>query len=423
MLSINKAYFWIFIYMMISQLLAPTLFKSADELGVLFMFVIIALDLAINRNFKRYNGLFLVVGIMSFYAIYSMTALNFNIKSAIVHDFIIELKPFVAFFIGYAFAPRFTTKQKQILKGITIVMVVLLMIIFITGLTDLLLKHIAYFGSTAFILFLIYMFCGVKKDGTISRNDFGTAIFILAIGLLCTRSKYYGEAVMALFMFLLYKPGTFRKISHKQVLIMLCVVGAVLAVSWSKINYYFLTGNNDTFDADTVHTFARPELYGGMILLLFDYPLLGSGLASYATFASAPSVNYSLVYAKYDLNQIFGLSEQYYAFICDAFYASLAQFGLIGIGLFIYFFVWIYQKLRLTLHSEGKYIFSVGVLVIIYVLIENVGGTFFTQSGGLLSMMILGQITGKYRLTTKEDKQEILNSDYPNNNDNNKQQI
>ncbi len=420
MLSINKAYFWIFIYLMFAQILSLVFFKSADELSVMFMFIIIALDLAINRNFKRYKGLYLVVGIMSFYAIYSMTALKFNIKSAIIKDFIIELKPFVAFFIGYAFAPRFTTKQKQILKGISLSLLVVLIIILATGLTKEVLFHIACFGSITFILFLVYLLCSVKKDGTISRNDLLTGIFILAIGLLCTRSKYYGEAVMALFMLTLYKPGTFRKISYKQVLIALCVVGAVIAVAWSKISYYFLTGNSDTIDVDTIQTFARPALYGGMFLILLDYPLLGSGLASFATYASSPSVNYSLVYAKYDLNLVFGLSEQYYEFICDAFYATMAQYGLIGICLFIYFFVWIFQKLRLVLHTEGKYVFAVGVLVITYVLIENVGGTFFTQSGGLMSMIILGQITGKYRTTTKAEKETILNSDYPNNNDNNK---
>ena len=51
MLSLSRAYFWIFIYMLLAQILAPALFKSADELGVLFMAMLIALDLAINRDF------------------------------------------------------------------------------------------------------------------------------------------------------------------------------------------------------------------------------------------------------------------------------------------------------------------------------------------------------------------------------------
>ena len=71
MLSLSRAYFWIFFYMLIAQIMAPTLFKSADELGVLFMAMLIALDLTINRDYKRYLGLFGVVAVMAVYAVYS----------------------------------------------------------------------------------------------------------------------------------------------------------------------------------------------------------------------------------------------------------------------------------------------------------------------------------------------------------------
>ena len=99
-------------------------------------------------------------------------------------------------------------------------------------------------------------------------------------------------------------------------------------------------------------------------------------------------------------------------FICDMFYASFAQFGLIGIGLFIFFFVWVYQRLRLVLHNENHIIFYIGVLAIAYIMIENIGGTSFSQSGGLYTMMLLGAIIGKYRHCTKEQRELILQQEY-----------
>lgn len=412
MLSIRKTYFWIHLYMLFIQILSPAIFKSADELGVLFMLILIGLDMAFNRQIMRYKGMFIVIGILAFYAVYSLSFLHFNTGKAILVDFVIESKPFVPFFISFAIAPRYTHKECQIMKASALLIAFVLLLIFVTGLTHTILYHVAYLGSTAFVCFLTYIFCSIGSDGTIKRRDMILACTILAIGLCCTRSKYFGEAVMALFFLFFYRPGMFRQIKMKQVVIICLVFAAVLAVSWQKINYYFIVGNGDTFDPEVIESFARPALIGGAFLILCDFPMLGSGLASYATYASSPSVNYSSIYSLYDLDKVYGLSEQMGDFICDIFYASFAQFGLVGIGLFIFFFVWIYQRLRLVLHDESHLLFCIGLLVIVYVVIENVGSTFFSQSGGLYTMMLLGAIIGKYRHCNKEQRKLILQQDY-----------
>lgn len=412
MLSIRKTYFWIHLYMLFIQILSPAIFKSADELGVLFMLILIGLDMAFNRQIMRYKGMFIVIGILAFYAVYSLSFLHFNTGKAILVDFVIESKPFVPFFISFAIAPRYTHKECQIMKASALLIAFVLLLIFVTGLTHTILYHVAYLGSTAFVCFLTYIFCSIGSDGTIKRRDMILACTILAIGLCCTRSKYFGEAVMALFFLFFYRPGMFRQIKMKQVVIICLVFAAVLAVSWQKINYYFIVGNGDTFDPEVMESFARPALIGGAFLILCDFPMLGSGLASYATYASSPSVNYSSIYSLYDLDKVYGLSEQMGDFICDIFYASFAQFGLVGIGLFIFFFVWIYQRLRLVLHDESHILFFIGILVVVYVMIENVGSTFFSQSGGLYTMMLLGAIIGKYRHCNKEQRKLILQQDY-----------
>lgn len=413
MLSIRKTYFWIHLYMLIIQIIAPVLFKPADELGVLFMLILIGLDMAFNRQIMRYKGMFIVIGILAFYAVYSMAFLHFNTRKAILVDFVIESKPFVPFFISFAIAPRYTNKENQILKSASLGLASIVLLFFIQlPFSHYLPFHIATLGSISYMCFLTYVFCSVRSDGTITHRDIIMACSIIVVGLFCTRSKYFGEAVMALFFLFLYRPGMFKQIKLKQVVIFCLIFATVIAVSWQKINYYFIVGNGDTFDPEVLESFARPALIGGAFLILCDFPLLGSGLASYATHASTPKVDYSSVYAAYDLDNVYGLSEQMPDFICDMFYASFAQFGLVGIALFIFFFVWIYQRLRLVLHNESHVFFYVGVLVIAYLMIENIGSTQFSQASGAYSMMMLGAIIGKYRHCNKEQRKLILQQDY-----------
>ena len=93
-------------------------------------------------------------------------------------------------------------------------------------------------------------------------------------------------------------------------------------------------------------------------------------------------------------------------------YSRLFFFLFLFVATFIFFFVWVYQRLRLVLHDESHLLFCIGLLVIVYVVIENVGSTFFSQSGGLYTMMLLGAIIGKYRHCTKEQRELILQQEY-----------
>lgn len=69
--------------------------------------------------------------------------------------------------------------------------------------------------------------------------------------------------------------------------------------------------------------------------ILYDYFPFGSGLGSFGTFASAEY--YSPVYSAYGIDHLWGLSKDMPAFICDAFYPELAQFGVAGVILYFAF--------------------------------------------------------------------------------------
>lgn len=372
------------------------------------------LDVVINKQYKKYKLLWILIGIMTFYAIYSLTFVSYNTPKAVCYDFIAQLKPYCYFCVGYAIVPKISEIQKQILKYISILNGFVLLILFVTGLYKIIFMHISYVGLVAVSSFLVYLLSAMKTDGSLTIKDMIVAVCVLSVGLLCTRAKFYGIFIISVYLLFIYRPGLLKNITLSQVVIFIVILALVLVASWHKIDYYFISGGEDYnfFDEDKMASFARVALYGGMIMILLLYPIFGSGLASFATNASSTSVNYSQIYYELGLDNVWGLSPNYDSFICDAFYPSLAQFGFVGICLFIWFFVWVYKILSISLYLKGKAYFVVGIIAIVVILIESIAGTTFCQSVGGLCMMILGCLASKYKDITKEQETEINKMPY-----------
>ena len=252
-------------------------------------------------------------------------------------------------------------------------------------------------GSITFISSLVYLYCSLDVDNRLSQRDMITVICMLTFGLLCGRSKYFGEYILTMVMLLYYRPRALTKISIKKVVIVAGLFCLVVIAAWSKIQYYFVQGVNDILEKgsldDLNDSFARPLLYitGGQILL--DYFPFGSGLASFASFASA--TNYSTLYYEYGIDKVWGLSPAYSEFICDAYYPTLCQFGIVGVGIFIYFWRWIVlrmNQLDLQLQERFRNSFVVCFGLLAFIFIESIGSTFFIQATGAQAMMLLGLI-------------------------------
>lgn len=412
MLSINKIFFGLFLFVVLLEIPAISFFKMGDELVLFLFLLLIALDIAVNRDFKRYKAMFVVEGVFAFYLVFTLLFRNFNTTYAAVNDFILEQKAFIPFLIAYAFAPHFTAEMKSVLKWACIATEILLVLIFASGMTLAVLGHPLNYGTISLSMSMLYLYCSLDKDGKVSQRDMIVAIVLLSVGLLSTRSKFFGEYVVVLFMLFIYRPGMVRNMSLRNAVILLAGFALVIMVAWSKIEYYFITGNGDTFDPNEIQAYARPALYLGMFMILFDYPIFGSGLASFANYSSSPFVNYSEVYREYGLDLVYGLSYDMPTFIADTYYPVLAQFGLVGIALFVYFFVWVWQKLRVALHEGRVLEFSIGVIAICYVLIESVAGAVIIQVGGYVPMMLLGMIVGNYRTMSKAERKQIYLTEY-----------
>lgn len=390
--------------------------KFLDELLVIFMMVLVFLDVVVNKQFKKYRLLWIITGIMIFYAVYSLVWVSYNTPKAIFYDFVVQMKPFCYFCISYAVIPKFGTKTKSVLKYICVLNSILVLLCFVTGITKVVFFHVAYLGLVAIISSMVYLFCTVREDGMLLRKDIIIVVVMLTIGLVSTRAKYYGEYVLALYMLFMYKPGLLKKIRLKQVLLFVAIIGVVILVSWQKIDYYFISGGQDlSFDEETLQTFARPVMYASMFVVLGLHPLLGSGLASFGTYASSTNVNYSGTYVAIGIDNVWGLSEDFDAFICDAFYPELAQFGIIGIILFVCFFVWVYKTITLYLKLSYKVFFLIGIILLIVVLVESIAGTALNQGAGAMCMMILGCLCATFKNMSQDERIALKYKDYKDN--------
>lgn len=332
---------------------------------------------------------------MILYAIYSVVFAKFNVIQAIVLDLVISLKPFVPFIVMFAVGPRFVELDKQIMRGVCLINAILSIIALCCGygVVKLIYFHPMYCGAVIFVSLMFFLYCNMDKNGQVSRISLIFVVILLALGLLCTRAKYFGEFVLAMFFLFAYRPGIMRQLTLKRALGLLAVGVLIIAVSWNKIEYYFLTGNSGTFDPSVVESYARPVLYATSFLILLEFIPFGSGLGSFATYASEQF--YSDVYFYYGIDKVYGLSPTYSAFICDAYYPSLAQFGFAGLILFICFWRYSYNFIRIALRQENfrfKNLFIIGSLIICFILIECTSGTIFTQSIGAIAMALYGMI-------------------------------
>lgn len=408
MLSKNSIFSYIFLFLLFpGQILSCEFVKFVDEFAMLLLFVLAALDYYKNgvTILFRLKPLWILLAIGFFYILYSIVFVHFNTPAYVLSDFVSQVKPFATFFLVYCLDLQLSQKAKDIARYLCILNAICLLGFFIIGGGDIILPfgHIVYYGGIMFLSALVFLFCSIDDQGKVSQKDLLAVVGILALGLLCTRSKYYGEFLVAMTLLFAYRPGIFSKLNLK--IFISCIFGFLLliAVAWSKISYYFIEGGADIMSGadleEMSEAFARPILFyaGGLILL--DFIPFGCGLASFASNASA--TNYSNLYYDYGLDKVYGLSPSYSSFIADAYYPTLCQFGFFGIALFIFYWYWILKKVnRLSneLKDRYRYQFVIGFSILAYVLIESVGSTLFIQGVGLqMSMLLALLITGYER--------------------------
>jgi len=366
-------------------------FKYTDELMAAFLVLFTGLILWERRRWSQAKPLYILGGIFLFYIIYSFM-IKSNVPKAILMDATIQIKPFLGFYCTYLLMPVLSKKYKLFITIMCLSFAFILLIIALLGHIDTIFGHPSRYATAAVATAFLYLYCS-----SYTWKDLITFILILSVGILSTRSKFYGFFMFALFFSIMLKSGYRFKTTYHSVLLAFFLLFIVLIVAWDKIDLYFIVGTMN----NTGEKWARPALYGVSFLIFIDYLPFGSGLGSFATYTSAQY--YSKTYAEYHIDRLWGLSKDYPDFISDTYYPSLAQFGIVGLFLFVYFWI---RILKAMFAYKKKYgmdkLFLITTLIIAFFGIECIADSTFTHNRGFFILVILGLTLSEMHSMQKE---------------------
>ncbi len=361
------------------------LFTSIDELFAFGIAACAVYSITFNKA-PNAKPLIIWLCIDAFYLAYSLF-IRSNAYIAIANDFIMQSKPFMTFFGMMCLQPRLTQRHFDFIALFAAACAMILPFIYILHpeISEGTFKGVplsgARFGSAATQLALLFYLGYLRNSGGAKT----VAIFIMLIGLLAPTSKYLGMVLCTLVVLpFVNQPVRFN---FKYITAGLCLLLFMLFVVWDDIAFYMLRDK----DEET----ARFMLYSMMPQILVDYFPAGSGFATFANAASATW--YSSLYSQYNLDIVFGLTEGDASFVSDVYYPTLAQYGLIGVGLFIWFIYYLLNLLKRS-YQEIRDIkrYRVGLLAIAYILIESTSDASLIGNRGVLTMVILALTLYKY---------------------------
>lgn len=395
MLSINRIYIYLLLLGIIFLIPSIRFITFLDELLSFAMLGVAIFDCMATGSWKRYSLLWTIMGIMTFYAIYSLYFLDYNTTKYILIDWIIELKPYIPFAVFLTAGPQFSETDKKIIKSACVINSISVFLILLAGdsVINPIFANPTFAAQIAFISSILFLYCSIDDEtGEIPLKNKNISIIMLCVGLLSLKAKYFAMLIPSIYLLTLYKPGIFRKFNVKHAVVVIALITLIFTATWGKIQYYFLTGNSNTFDPTVVQSFARPVMYITSGQIIADHFPFGTGLASFGSAAS--SMNYSQVYFEYGIHNVHGISfRSENSFICDSFYPSLAQFGFIGLILFIWFWFYVYHFLRILIRTDNilyRTQFIVGSMIIIFILAESFAATTLTHNSGMITMCLLG---------------------------------
>lgn len=408
---------WLLIAAVLLMFPAQVVVKFIDELlSVSFLAVGIG-DCLYHRAWKRYRPLLIFLGIFAFYTIYSLTVVHYNVPSAVLLGVLLDAKPYFPLLVILCMAPQLTVSDRKLIKSACVVNIGLLLIGAFGGERMILemFTHWAIYGGIAMVTAIAWLLASDTDDGRLRNVDRWVVVGIVLLGFMSGRSKYGVEAVMFLFFLYLYKPGMLRTIKPGTFVVMALLGVVAFAVVYDKLTYYFIDALMQSDDPNSLNSYARPALYYGAFVILTEmHPLFGSGLGSFASYASITP--YSNLYAEIGIDKVYGLTPSAPDFVSDAYFASLAQFGLVGVGLFVFLWIWIYNRLRPLTRCgipRAKYMFVVGTMVIIFVMVEMTTGTMVFMPTGLSAMTMLGIVAGNARRVVRSSENERMAAEPP----------
>lgn len=405
-MSTNKFFFWFWvIYLPTCILFYDRMWQTIDEAMTVILLIFTFMKMWGKKTDSIGKEILWYITLMIFYVAYSIV-LKINVQEAVFYDLQQQVRPYVVFFCSYLLAPTFTEKQKKKLIKWFMICISFYLVSFIIGF------RVSRYGlSTPMIgqatLITASMYLLFKEN---TRKNVFRGILILSIGLLSMKSKFFGEYII--FIGLFYFLRSRLKPNLKTIVSVIALVSAIVFFTWEKFDAYYVTGMSE--EVKSSERKARPESFKTAGTIIFsDYIPFGSGLASFGTNAAAKY--YSPLYYKYNLDNIWGLYPENPMFLADAFYPTLAQYGMVGLFFFLWFWI---RRYKQALHHKEFQAYKVAMMMMFALFLENMADTSYLSGKGmgyfmLLAMAIKGSYVSKKNVVLINNDNEKTFSDSP----------
>lgn len=334
------------------------------------------------------------IGLMIFYLVYSLLIQVTTLRGVYL-DLLQQLRPYAVFYLTWMMAPDFSPKQKKRIKWVMLFSFFGYLILFkikpsvVTPYGG---EESAALGQIALCCAMIYYL--FSKQTKRNRN---IAILIMLLGLISGKSKYFGECVVFITLMMFVK----SKINFTSVSTLLKVAAlgcVVIFFTWTKFNAYYVEGFQD--DAQEM---ARPLTYETGVKIMFqDYIPFGCGLGSFGT--SAAAKEYSPLYYDYQLNNVWGLTPENPMFLADAFYPTLAEFGIVG----LFFFLWFWKRRLWECNKIPNIVYyRMALMAILALALESTADSSYLSGKGMGYFMVLALCLNSGRQQMNSSKRSL----------------
>lgn len=378
MKSISNFYtlFWVVYFPLCIAFYDAISFQYIDELLTLILIFFTFNKLKKKGNKKRLQETWSYIIIMAFYVIYSLL-MAVNVGDAVWQDLQQQVRPYAVFYCTWLLAPQFSEKQKKTILMVMGVTIVAYIALIMTG-------RMAFYGEGSFVtpvtgqlalVMAMTYFCFKPM----TKKTVITSIVILTIGMLSAKSKFYGEYIVFIAIVWLMH-GRIKFASLKTFVQLATLTAAVIFFTWTKFNAYYVEG----FGEERIQEMARPATYATGVQILGDYFPFGPGLGTFACHAAA--VYYSPLYPKYGLDNYWGLTRENPMFLADCFYPVLAQYGWVGLLLFVVFW---YRRIKETKYIVDERYYKMALMCILALALESVADTSYLSGKGMGFFMLL----------------------------------
>lgn len=364
-------------------------FSSVDEImmGILFVYTFMKYS---NRSINRrpWREFMVCLSVIAFYTLYSLM-FGVNVAGGVWLDLLQEIRPYSILFCTWILNPRFTKKQKKWMLG-TMVLTLFSWIAYHPESIESAHAEFPVLGQLAICTGMAWY---LLTEDT-KRNRY-IALALVLTGMFAPKFKFMGELVCFIaFVFFVKKQLNFK--SPKTVFFAVVLVVAVLVVSWTRFDAYYVTGLDN-------EAMARPMSYKTSLQILWDYFPLGPGMGSFA--CNGAWKFYSPLYFEYNLTNIWGLSPEMGFFICDAYYPTLAQFGIVG----VFFFCWFWKRRLVAFNQivDMRY-YRVAMITFCCLAIEQTADTSWLSGKGMGYCMLIALCLNANRNMMEQRRREEM---------------